>query len=142
MNRMIRLFAIASFLSPAVTANAAPPGLVSSEFIFEAAPFPSCHASTIVESHGNLVAAWFGGKAWSAPRRLPEQIDGPVKNKPVQLASGDILCPCSTESSGWRVHFERTSDLGRTWERTDEVNARAISAIQPSILFLGGDKLL
>src|SRR5690348_10053713 len=33
-----------------------------SEFIFEKAPFPSCHASTIAESDGKLVAAWFGGQ--------------------------------------------------------------------------------
>ena len=31
------------------------------EFIFETAPFPSVHASTIVETKEGLVAAWFGG---------------------------------------------------------------------------------
>src|SRR5690554_3142053 len=36
-------------------------GLLSSEFIYEEAPFPECHASTIVESRGTLIAAWFGG---------------------------------------------------------------------------------
>jgi len=34
---------------------------VQSEFIYETAPYPSCHASTIVESQGRLLAAWFGG---------------------------------------------------------------------------------
>ena len=34
----------------------------SGEFIYETAPFPSAHASTIVElADGNLMAAWFGG---------------------------------------------------------------------------------
>ena len=42
-------------------------GLVSSEFIFEQAPFPSCHASTIVETDSGLVAAWFGGTDEKAP---------------------------------------------------------------------------
>src|SRR5712691_10907241 len=37
------------------------PGLMTSEFIFEKAPFPSCHASTIAETKDGLVAAWFGG---------------------------------------------------------------------------------
>ena len=84
-----------------------------------------------------------GGATWSAPQRLPEHIDGPVKNKPVQLPNGDLLCGSSTEHDGWRVHFERTSDLGLTWQRTGPVNdGKAFGAIQPSILFLGGDKLL
>ncbi len=202
-------------LAPALSRAA-----VTSEFIFEQAPFPSCHASTIVEAQdGGLVAAWFGGtrerhpdvgiwlarregnkwttpvevanglqadgttrhpcwnpvlfqprtgalllfykvgpspsqwwgllrssddsgRTWSAARRLPDGIIGPIKNKPVQLANGDILCGVSTEEHGWRVHFERSSDGGQTWSATEPVNdGKAIGAIQPSILFHGGTKL-
>jgi predicted neuraminidase len=203
---------------PASMKDSKPPGLVSSEFIYESAPFPSCHASTIVESKNGLVAAWFGGtaernpdvgiwvshfqkgkwtvpvevangvgfatnrlptwnpvlfqpkqgplmlfykvgpspstwwgmlitsddggKTWSAPRRLPEGFLGPIKNKPVQLANGDLLCPSSSEERGWRVHFERTPDLGATWEMIGPVNdGKAIGAIQPSILFYPQGKL-
>ncbi len=190
----------------------AAPGLTKSEFIFETAPFPECHASTIVETKKGLVAAWFGGtrerhpdvgiwlsryaaggwtapvevangvqsptnrfpcwnpvlfqprtgplllfykvgpsprawwgmlmtsddggQTWSGPRRLPEGILGPIKNKPVQVANGDLLCPTSTEDAGWRVHFERSSDLGQTWSATPPTNdGKEIRAIQPSILF-------
>jgi predicted neuraminidase len=198
--------------------------VLKKEFIYETAPFPSCHASTIVETPAGLVTAWFGGtdekdpdvgiwvshladgrwsppaevangiqylkpdgtahrhptwnpvlfqpksgplqlyykcgpnpdawwgmmttstdhgRTWATPHRLPEGIDGPVKNKPVQLPGGDILCPSSTENDGWRVHFERTSDLGKTWTRTGPVNdGETISAIQPSILLTGGHGLL
>lgn len=198
-------------------------GLMKSEFIYENAPFPSCHASTIVEGKNGLVTAWFGGTAegnadvgiwvsrqdngkWTAPvevangvqpdgtrhpcwnpvlfqpksgplmlfykvgptpatwwglvrtsedggrtwgeaRRLPDGILGPIKNKPVQLANGDLLCPTSNETpekpSKWTVHFERSSDGGKTWTATKPLNdGLSISAIQPSVLFLGGDKLL
>ncbi|HJX71001.1 MAG TPA: exo-alpha-sialidase, partial [Bacteroidales bacterium] len=36
-------------------------GIMLEEFIFEEAPFPSCHASTIAETPEGLIAAWFGG---------------------------------------------------------------------------------
>jgi len=192
-------------------------GLILSEFIFESAPFPQCHASTIAETKEGLVAAWFGGtrerhpdvgiwlsqntnghwtapvevangigfatnrfpcwnpvlfqkpngalllfykvgpspsawwgmlmmsddagKTWSKARRLPNGILGPIKNKPVALADGSLLCPSSTEHDGWRVHFERTRDLV-SWQATPPVNdGKEISAIQPSILFHPGEKL-
>ena len=87
---------------------------------------------------GMVITSGDGGKTWSAPRRLPEGILGPIKNKPVQLADGTWLSPSSTEGSndGWRVHFERSSDSGQTWEKTYPVGkGPAFDAIQPSILF-------
>src|SRR3982751_6147077 len=42
----------------------APPfkaGIVEDDFIYDTAPFPECHASTIVETPKGLVAAFFGG---------------------------------------------------------------------------------
>lgn len=75
------------------------------------------------------------GNTWSRPSRLPEDISGPVKNKPVLLRNGDLLCPSSTEDSGWRLHMEFTADNGRTWERTGPLNGREVPAIQPSVLF-------
>ena len=39
-----------------------------SSFIYDEAPFPSCHASTIVElQNGDLLAAWFGGQYEGSP---------------------------------------------------------------------------
>jgi predicted neuraminidase len=96
---------------------------------------------------GELKTSADGGKTWSTARRLPEGILGPIKNKPVQLANGDILSPTSNEThekpSKWSVHFERSSDGGATWQKIGPVHdGVAIQAIQPSILFLGGDRLL
>lgn len=222
MKTLIAAIIGSSPLSCIAAQDSPPAALVKSEFIYESAPFPSCHASTIVETKRGLVAAWFGGTAegkpdvciwtarieggrwtapaeiangiqpdgtrhpcwnpvlfqpnsgplllfykvgpspqtwwgevrtsddagatWSAARRLPEGILGPIKNKPVQLADGTILCPTSTEShekrSRWQVHFESSRDGGATWQTTKPVNdGVAIGAIQPSILLLGGDRL-
>jgi predicted neuraminidase len=84
---------------------------------------------------GELKTSTDEGKTWSVARRLPEGILGPIKNKPVELAGGALLCPSSTEDRGWRVHFERTADRGETWSKTEPVNdGKTIGAIQPSLL--------
>lgn len=99
---------------------------------------------------GPSPSTWWGmlttsddcGETWSLPRRLPEHIDGPVKNKPVLLPGGTLLCGSSTEHAGWRVHFERTDDFGRTWTRVGPINdASRFNAIQPTILTHGGGRL-
>ncbi|MFN0077350.1 MAG: exo-alpha-sialidase [Prosthecobacter sp.] len=95
---------------------------------------------------GELKTSTDGGKTWSAAQKLPKGIFGPIKNKPVQFANGDILCPTSNETdtkpSAWAIYFERTVDLGKTWTRTELLHdGLKIGAIQPSILFLSADKL-
>ena len=91
---------------------------------------------------GMLTISMNTGRSWSWPWRLPEGILGPVKNKPVQLANGDLLCGSSTEHAGWRVHFERTHDRGRTWQRTHPINdGTRFNAIQPSIITYPQDRL-
>lgn len=92
---------------------------------------------------GMLRTSGDAGATWSGARRLPDGILGPIKNKPVQLPNGDLLAPTSSEHDGWRVHFERSSDGGGTWSAGAPVNdGRKIGAIQPSILFAGGDTLI
>ena len=83
---------------------------------------------------GELIRSSDEGKTWSASCRLPEDIFGPVKNKPVLLGNNTLLCPSSTEDQGWRVHMEFTSDNGLTWERTPALNDRKTGVIQPTIL--------
>src|ERR1051326_3130336 len=198
---------------------ARPAAVLKSEFIFEQAPFRSCHASTIAQTEKGLVAAWFGGtdeknpdvgiwlsrddghawsapievangiqsdpkkryacwnpvlfqsaagplllffkvgpspprwwgmlmrstdggKTWSAPEKLPEGILGPIKNKPVQLSDGTLLCPSSTEHAGYRIHLERTPDLGVTWTKTGPLSdPKEFEAIQPCVLFGPGNQM-
>jgi len=95
---------------------------------------------------GLLTTSTDQGKTWSTPRQLPEGILGPIKNKPIELANGDILCPSSTESpitQLWQVHMEFTSNHGLTWKRSEALNdGVALGAIQPSLLKLPGTELL
>jgi len=95
---------------------------------------------------GEVLSSTDGGATWGNRRRLPEGIYGPIKNKPVQLADGTILSPTSDETNDranlWRVYFERSTDGGETWSKTPFLNDGAkLGAIQPSVLFLGGNKL-
>jgi predicted neuraminidase len=90
-----------------------------------------------------LVTSEDDGKTWSKPRKLGEDtklgsnsnLIGPVKNKPIQLPDGSILCPSSTEHNRWRAHFELTRDLGKTWQVIGPINdGTKFGTIQPSIL--------
>ncbi|MDR2841024.1 MAG: family 78 glycoside hydrolase catalytic domain [Paludibacter sp.] len=92
---------------------------------------------------GASVAAWVGkmltskdgGYTWSKPIDLPADFLGPIKNKPVMLKNGTLLAPSSTESNGWKVHFEMSNDKGKTWTKTAAINdGTTIHAIQPTIL--------
>lgn len=92
---------------------------------------------------GPKVAGWKGwmirskdnGYTWSKPLSLPDGFLGPIKNKPVLLKNGVLICPSSTENNGWCVHFEMTTDFGKTWKKSGNINdGKIMSAIQPSIL--------
>jgi len=75
------------------------------------------------------------GRTWSKSRRLPRHAIGPVRNKPVELADGTILCGASTESGGWRVHMEWFTNPYERWFAGEPLNSSMQwGAIQPTIL--------
>lgn len=84
-----------------------------------------------------------GGRTWSAVKALPDGFVGPVKNKPVMLSNGILLCPSSKEGDrGWTVHLEASADSGNTWQLIGPINdGKAKPAIQPSILTYPGGRL-
>jgi len=101
---------------------------------------------------GMLMTSDDEGKSWSEPTRLGKNsaighLLGPVKNKPIELADGSILCPSSSEvevnnKDIWRVHFELTRDLGKTWEVIGPINDGVeFNSIQPSILTYEKNKM-
>jgi predicted neuraminidase len=87
------------------------------------------------------------GRTWSEAQRLRDGILGPIKNKPVRLADGTLISPASTESpeepSRWRVHFERSTDDGKSWTAVQlpPPPGPPIDAIQPSLLIHEGGRL-
>lgn len=223
MNSKI-LFAFALSLSFFLTEAQQTPTakVLRTGFIYDTAPFPSCHASTIAKTPSGLIAAWFGGthekhedveiwisreqhgkwtapvsvatgvqnankrfpcwnpvlfqypggplmlfykvgpdpqswwgemktstdegKTWTQAIRLPEGILGPVKNKPVLMSDGRLICPSSTENKTdgrWQAHLEVTTDMGKSWTSTGPLNdGKEFHLIQPSLLFYPGKQQL
>lgn len=83
---------------------------------------------------GMLMTSDDSSKTWSKPERLPQNILGPIRAKPVMI-DDKLWCGSSSEHDGWRIHLEFTSDLGNTWTRTGVLNdGKEFSAIQPTIL--------
>ena len=84
---------------------------------------------------GMLMTSTNEGWTWSRPARLPDGFLGPVRNKPVELPDGSLLCGSSTEQGGWATHMERCFELGKRWEKTENLVATdGIETIQPTIL--------
>jgi predicted neuraminidase len=83
---------------------------------------------------GMAISSTDGGRSWSEPRRLPNGVLGPSKDKLVTLPDGTWLAGSETD---WRVHFELSRDAGQTWQVVGPVDEGAgFQAIQPTILLL------
>lgn len=133
--------------NPVLFRGGARPGAAAPLFLYaKIGPSPDTWWGVVAESADD-------GRTWSAARRLEGGAVGPVKNKPLVLADGTVIAGSSSEDDGWRVHFERSGDGGRSFVRGPAVHrapdtagpgstAADVSAIQPSLLDLGGGRLL
>jgi predicted neuraminidase len=81
------------------------------------------------------------GKTWSEPVELvpgDKGGRGPVKNKAIVLSDGTWLAGASTEHTGWQPFGDRSTDGGKTWERSANfsIDPEVIvgrGAIQPTL---------
>ncbi|MFZ4400227.1 MAG: sialidase family protein [Bacteroidales bacterium] len=90
---------------------------------------------------GMLIQSSDNGKTWSKPRRLNGFL-GPIRNKPIESASGCLLNPSSTETlDRWKVFIERSCDKGKTWEIIPIDTANIAKVIQPTLLTYPGGKI-
>jgi predicted neuraminidase len=113
-------------------------------FIFERAPFPSCHASTLVEHEpGKLMAAWFGGKAegaanvqiwssifdgnrWSDPQVLGSEPGQPCWNPVLfKTAKGTLYFwyKAGPKPENWTGYVRTSRDNGKTWSTPEMMPA-------------------
>jgi predicted neuraminidase len=114
--------------------------IVKSEFIYETAPFPSCHASTLVETKSGLVAAWFGGTAernpdvciyvsrvengnWTPPVAVADGVGFSTNRLPTwnpvlfQPKNGPLLLfyKVGPSPAEWWGMMKTSADDGKTW---------------------------
>jgi predicted neuraminidase len=162
---------VASFVAEApggFRAGAAPPhpAIRLAEFLNDRAPYPECHASTIVEAApGSMVAAWFGGTKEGAPdvgiwlarfddsrwREAVEvahgaQPDGrrfPTWN-PVLFRAPDgklwLFYKVGPSPREWWGMVRTSADGGRTWSEARRLPAPLLGPIKnkPVVLKDGG----
>ncbi|HLP15381.1 MAG TPA: sialidase family protein [Bacteroidota bacterium] len=89
------------------------------------------------EWRGMVIRSSDDGRHWTVPEALPTGFLGPIKNKPLQLDDGSLLCPSSVESideKKWTVHLEITNEALTTWKRIDIEADDSVGVIQPSIV--------
>lgn len=80
------------------------------------------------------------GRSWSEAFKIPDNLLGPVRNKPVALKGGTVLYPSSYETSQhWRVYIEKSDQELKNWGKTD-INNNGFNAIQPTILYYGDER--
>jgi len=166
MNILFALL-ILLMLSTTALAQTSHPAIRSSEFIYETAPYPQCHASTIVETKpGELAAAWFGGTR----ERNPDVCIWVARNEngkwqeAVQAADGvqpdgsprlptwnpvlfqppaqplTLFYKVGPSPSKWWGMVKTSTDGGRTWSEARRLSDGVLGPIKnkPVVLSDGG----
>ncbi|MDQ7950057.1 MAG: exo-alpha-sialidase, partial [Pedobacter sp.] len=115
-------------------------GIVSQEFLYEKAPFPSCHSATLAETQSGLVAAYFGGTKerdpdveiyvsrmvdgkWLPPVSVADGVQANAKRLPTwnpvlyQVPNGELLLfyKIGPKPSEWWGLMKTSKDGGKTW---------------------------
>jgi predicted neuraminidase len=136
-------------------------------FIYESAPYPSCHASTIEETPSGLVGAWFGGKheknpdvgiwfshyvngKWETPVEIANGIQSDGKRYPLwnpvlyQVPGKELILfykdgPAPDE---WWGMLKRSFDGGKTWSKAERLPKDIYGPIKNKAVLLKDGTLL
>ncbi|GHB80594.1 sialidase family protein [Persicitalea jodogahamensis] len=130
--------------------------LVSEEFVYETAPFPSCHASTLVEvAPGQWLSSWFGGTdegnkdvgiwlsqnkngKWTPPKLMAEGvIDANTRYpcwNPVLFKSQEgkvfLFYKVGPSPREWWGMLRTSTDNGNTWSQPERLPEGVLGPIK------------
>lgn len=131
--------------------------------VFDKPPTPSCHASTIVETKaGQLLSAWFGGKAegakdvqiwlarfdgkkWGEPKVVGTEPGQPCWNPVLfQVAPGDLRLwyKAGPSPQTWTGYVRQSSDNGETWNQPTMLPASFYGPVRVKPIMLKGGVIL
>lgn len=132
-------------------------------FIFDKAPFPSCHASTVVETEpGRLMAAWFGGKdegakdvrvwsstfdgrKWSDLSVIGSEPGEPCFNPVLFKTAAGIIWlwyKAGPKPFNWTGFSRQSADNGTTWTDAEMMPAGQWGPIRAKPIQLPGGVIL
>ena len=132
-------------------------GANAAEFIYDSAPFPSCHASTVVElANGDLMSAWFGGTdegrpdvaiwastrsggKWSVPVEMVREANTPCWNPVLFYAKSGRLWlyyKFGTSPSQWTAGRKYSEDNGKSWSAAEHLPAGIYGPIRAKPLVM------
>ncbi|HVJ83741.1 MAG TPA: sialidase family protein [Planctomycetia bacterium] len=145
---------------------------VRKEFLYEQAPFPSCHASTVVAlGPDELLAAYFAGKDEGAPdvaiwlSRGKRQSDGAWTWDPPELAHREPNVPCwnpvlflakkpdggeelllflkaGPSPERWSGFLKRSADRGKTWTAAELLPAGILGPVRSKPIQMPDGRLI
>ena len=141
------------------------PVVFRNQFLYQKAPFPSCHAATIVElKNGDLLAAYFGGayegskdvciwlsrknkgeERWEAPVQVADGILSNSLRKPCynpvlyQMPDGEVVLffKIGLYVADWSGWLIRSHDQGRTWSEKEPLPAGYLGPIKDKPVLTG-----
>jgi predicted neuraminidase len=96
------------------------------------------------EWFGAMISSKDDGVIWTEAKYLPNGILGPIRNKPVEIIPGTILCGSSTESvekNEWRSHVETYTEATGEWAKIEIPDHQNFDIIQPTFL-VHSDKIV
>lgn len=141
-------------------------GVLKEEFIYDKAPFPSCHSATIAETPTGLVYAFFGGTKernpdveiyvsrqvngkWTAPVSAANGIQPEGKRLPTwnpvlyQVAGGDLLLfyKIGPKPSEWWGMLKTSKDGGATWSEAQKLPEGYLGPVKNKPVLLSNGNL-